>query len=286
MRQGSPSQQHSGKVDEGPRGAPLDGTKGILVPEAGLERFTLRREPPPDALKPFVVAFWTVQWDLPEGETYRQAILPFPCVNLAYEQGEFLVHGPGTACFVATLSGRGWVTGARFTPAGFSAFSRWPMRKLVDHVEPAASVIGRSPPLSVSSPREARDALSDYLLAQEASPSAEMALADRLVAMAEADARIVTAETLAQEAAMAIRSLHRLLQRYVGVSSKWIVRRARVQNAAERVARGERIDWASTALELGYHDQAHLIRDFRAQIGETPAAYARRCARRTSNEPV
>jgi len=37
------------------------------------------------------------------------------------------------------------------------------------------------------------------------------------------------------------------------------------------------VDWAGAAQELGYHDQAHLIRDFRAQIGSTPAAYARRC---------
>ena len=33
-----------------------------------------------------------------------------------------------------------------------------------------------------------------------------------------------------------------------------------------------------TAQDLGYHDQAHFIRDFRAQVGFTPAAYARRCA--------
>lgn len=44
--------------------------------------------------------------------------------------------------------------------------------------------------------------------------------------------------------------------------------------------RGERVDWAAIAQDLGYHDQAHLIRDFRAQIGSTPAAYARRCASR------
>jgi AraC-like DNA-binding protein len=36
--------------------------------------------------------------------------------------------------------------------------------------------------------------------------------------------------------------------------------------------------WAELALELGYHDQAHLIRDFKTQIGLTPAAYAQRCA--------
>ena len=75
-----------------------------------------------------------------------------------------------------------------------------------------------------------------------------------------------------------MRSLQRLFERHVGVGPKWIIRRSRVQEAAERVARGEKVDWAATALELGFHDQAHLIRDFRSQVGFTPGAYARRCA--------
>jgi len=38
------------------------------------------------------------------------------------------------------------------------------------------------------------------------------------------------------------------------------------------------MDWAGLAVDLGYHDQAHLIRDFKAQVGFTPAVYAARCA--------
>jgi AraC-like DNA-binding protein len=44
------------------------------------------------------------------------------------------------------------------------------------------------------------------------------------------------------------------------------------------VSTGEAVDWALLAVELGYHDQAHLIHDFKAQVGFTPAAYAERCA--------
>jgi hypothetical protein len=45
--------------------------------------------------------------------------------------------------------------------------------------------------------------------------------------------------------------------------------RSRVRAAAERVACGEHVDWAGEA-KLGYADQPHVIREFRAQIGETP----------------
>jgi AraC-like DNA-binding protein len=260
------------------RQRPPVATQGILRPLAGLERFELEREAPAADLAPFVSLFWTASWNLPEGEVHEQGILPFPAVNLACEDDQYLVHGPCTELFVAKLTGRGSVTAARFTPAGFSAFSRVPLRTLVDRVVPAFDVIGREPPAPTRDPAQARDRLTAYLRAHGAVHTAEMALADRLVAQAQTRAREITAPQLAAEAAISVRSLHRLFERHVGVGTKWIVRRARVQDAAERVARGEPVDWARVAQELGYHDQAHLIRDFRAQVGATPAAYAKRCA--------
>ncbi|MHB1874571.1 MAG: helix-turn-helix domain-containing protein [Streptosporangiaceae bacterium] len=62
--------------------------------------------------------------------------------------------------------------------------------------------------------------------------------------------------------------------RYAGVSPAWVIRRYRLIDAAEAVRDGRPVSWAGLAADLGYSDQAHLIRDFRAAIGQTPAAYA------------
>ena len=43
------------------------------------------------------------------------------------------------------------------------------------------------------------------------------------------------------------------------------------------------MDQASLAFEIGYSDQAHFIRDFKAMVGTTPAAYARQAG---SDAPV
>ena len=45
------------------------------------------------------------------------------------------------------------------------------------------------------------------------------------------------------------------------------------------------VDWASLALDLGFADQAHFIRDFKKLVGCAPAAYARRLERPTGEDP-
>jgi AraC-like DNA-binding protein len=73
---------------------------------------------------------------------------------------------------------------------------------------------------------------------------------------------------------MTPRTLQRLFADYVGVSPKWVMRRARLHEAAERADSGEPVDWAGLASDLGYADQAHLTRDFTATIGVPPGCYA------------
>ncbi len=59
----------------------------------------------------------------------------------------------------------------------------------------------------------------------------------------------------------------------MGVSPKWVMRRARLHEAAERADSGEPVDWAELAADLGYADQAHLTGDFAATIGIFPTRY-------------
>ncbi len=71
------------------------------------------------------------------------------------------------------------------------------------------------------------------------------------------------------------RTLQRLFNRYVGVSAKWVIQRYRLHEAIEEIGRGHRVDWVRLAIELGYFDQAHFIKDFKRFAGRTPHEYAR-----------
>jgi AraC-like DNA-binding protein len=81
---------------------------------------------------------------------------------------------------------------------------------------------------------------------------------------------------LAEVSGLPERRLQRLFADYVGVSPKWVMRRARLHEAALRVeADGPAsVDWAALAADLGYADQAHLSRDFTATVGVPPTRYA------------
>jgi AraC-like DNA-binding protein len=118
---------------------------------------------------------------------------------------------------------------------------------------------------------------------------ADRFLADRLpdrqhpcepvIALAEqvaADRGLKRVDDLAASAGVSERTLQRLFAEHVGVSPKWVIRRYRIYEAAEAVAHGRDVRWAELAAGLGYADQAHLSRDFKAAFGVPPQEYARR----------
>ena len=51
-----------------------------------------------------------------------------------------------------------------------------------------------------------------------------------------------------------------------------------MHEVCERVRSGAPASWPDLAQELGYFDQAHFIRDFKSQVGRTPAQYAAMCS--------
>jgi AraC-like DNA-binding protein len=85
-------------------------------------------------------------------------------------------------------------------------------------------------------------------------------------------------EQLVERTGLSSRALQRLFREYVGVTPKWVLRRVRLHEAAERIADDPSTDAAPLALDLGYFDQAHFIKDFKAVVGRSPSEYAAMCA--------
>jgi transcriptional regulator GlxA family with amidase domain len=68
------------------------------------------------------------------------------------------------------------------------------------------------------------------------------------------------------------RHLQRRFQERVGVSPKVLARILRFQNTLRYRTASTPVEWARVAVECGYADQSHLIREYAALAGETPAS--------------
>ena len=117
-----------------------------------------------------------------------------------------------------------------------------------------------------------RDALERALVAERVTAARRVAEVARL---AETDRALRQLGDLSRAVGIGQRTLQRLFLDYAGVSPTWVLRRYRLLEVAEAVRGGEQVLWTAVAADLGYADQAHLIREFRAATGRTPAAYAR-----------
>jgi len=106
-------------------------------------------------------------------------------------------------------------------------------------------------------------------------PDAKAQLARLLVARILEDRSLTQAEAVARQAGMSLRSLQRLFQDYVGVSPKWVIQRYRLHDAMARLEGSHPVDLPALALSLGFFDQAHFIRVFKAFLGRTPTGYVR-----------
>ncbi|MEV7470583.1 AraC family transcriptional regulator [Streptomyces kronopolitis] len=268
---------------------PRRDTRGIVDAPGLFTRVQFRRRTPAAALRPYVEHYWLIDWDL--SEPYATHVVPHPCVNIVFQRyadrpGFGEVAGVGRALFAQRLVGRGRVCGVQFRPGGFRPFT--PERPATDWTDrrlPLATVFGCAgaddPAAAVLDPDDedarvaALDAALTPLLRADPPVLAQAALAMRLADRIRTDRTIRRVADFARSEGMSLRALQRLFAGYVGVSPKWVVLRYRVQEALERAASDVEIDWAALAAELGYSDQAHLVREVTATVGVPPTAYPR-----------
>jgi methylphosphotriester-DNA--protein-cysteine methyltransferase len=64
-----------------------------------------------------------------------------------------------------------------------------------------------------------------------------------------------------------------MFTRQVGLKPKTAARLVRFDAVGRRLDRRRPLDWGQLAADVGYADQAHLIRDFREFTGSTPTEF-------------
>ena len=271
---------------------PRSDTRGIVDAGELFSRVRFRRRMAAAPLRPYVEHYWLIDWELEQ--PYLSQVVPHPSVNIVFQRhgarpAEAEVAGVGLGLFSITLEGTGRVCGVQFRPGGFRPFlvrrGRGSVAELTGRRDALGEVfpdVGRTVPEGVLPPAEedARvEALDSFLLdlGPEADPAAERAM--ELAHLVRTDRGITRVEQLARSEGVSVRSLQRFFASCVGVSPKWVILRYRIHEALEQAAGHPDIDWARLAGELGYSDQAHLVRDFTGTVGLPPTEYVRAALR-------
>lgn len=245
--------------------------------------FDLQQWAPSAASAAWVEHFWSVTWDLRDGERFESTVITFPVLHLTHEWGTdgvrhghrlpaTLVHGVVERVFSTTLSGTGSVVGAKFRPGGFAARFGRDVSVLTGRVLPLDDLFGT--PIFLDGDREqVAGKLDDAIGNHDGDDPIYRALVT-LLAQMSSDPRLHRVEQVMELSPWTERTTQRVFRRYVGVPVKWVLCRYRLQHAALAIETDPDTEFADLAVRLGWYDQAHFINDFRDMLGCTPGGYA------------
>jgi AraC-like DNA-binding protein len=260
---------------------PAGEPRGLLNPKTGEQKFQLSLHTPAEDLRFFVAHFWIVTWDLRGQEPYLSENLSHPTVHLVLEKGNSKIFGVITGRFTQLLKDTGRVFGIKFRPGAFYPFVKTSVSSFTDSSVDVLDIFGADGSalegtiLSLEDEEAMVEAAEAFLRERLPQCDPNVETINRVVDTIVADGAIVKVDDVVNRLGLSKRGLQRLFNQYVGVSPKWVIKRYRLHEAAEKLAHGQVEDWPALALELGYFDQAHFIKDFKSIVGKTPAEYAR-----------
>lgn len=258
--------------------------------------FVQARPVPP--LRDSIALLW--DWRVEPGEFRLDRILPSPgaalVVNLLEDETRVYADdatrrcertegcafsGQATRSFLIDTREQIAVMGVVFRPGGAAHFLREPMQRLADaHVALSSLGLAGSAALRErlldTTDAAARIALLEaWLLGRHRPDAVNPAIAWALRTL-EASPCVARIDRLAAASGYSARRFGELFQQQVGAGAKAYARLLRFRAAVDATRRGWRIEWSRIAADCGFHDQPHLVREFRAFAGMTPGEYAAR----------
>jgi len=247
-------------------------------------------------LAPHVEHLWAVRGYLPE--PWCNMILPDGAMELIINLGDpqtlcarddmkrrtifrhSWISGERTQPIVIDEAGAVHLVGIRWRPGGAWPFLGVPLREFSGQVVELDAILGSEiselrDRLGEAPSDDARfDLLEEWLRNRyQTTPTRAVRHALRLI---QRGAKTVHIGRMADEIGISHKHLLREFERCVGLNPKTFARICAFQRVIQSVGQKPDVEWAATASQCGYYDQAHLIREFRAFSGLTPVSYLAR----------
>ena len=187
-----------------------------------------------------------------------------PCSFIIGELTQFLLLQPSGP--VATM-------GVRFRPGSAYRFLPFALTALKDNAVSTEEIWGREGKtleeavLTARSHVARKQLVESFLLSRLAPPRPRFDAAISEIIRHHGRTRV---DQLAGRIGWSPRQLEREFRAGIGLSPKAFARIIRFQNLLRLVGEGSLREWASLALEGGYSDQPHMVREFREFSGQSP----------------
>ncbi len=266
-----------------------------------LSAINLKKYPPCDELSHCAQAFWVAK-NSDNTETLSYKILSDCGASLIFNfggsfglerngeiiksVGRSVIIGPGKDLLKMNFSGPVSAVGIHFLPMAGHLFFKQDMNQLANRfMEDSQAIVNELFQSNLSSFEKLE------LLVEEAEPEEvaqylqEMLLAvlddyktlaqDRLMTLfytLENNSQIGLTE-LSEKLGVSVRDIQRLFKQYVGVTPNVYMRLNKINKLKTKIANNEFSTLTELAINSGYFDQAHFIRDFKLFMQETPKQY-------------
>lgn len=193
-------------------------------------------------------------------------------------QDRVLFAGQIRRFFYLENTGSSGMLGIKLMPAAAFALFQREMSFFTDRVVPLSEMTSRVPPSAMFS----RDEIQDDERILAAQTWVEQLIDSPVYPTIERTARIaqdlidhkgmINIEDLATQHRITRRQLERAFKKVIGLSPKYYARIMQFNYIFEAMQSHDN-SWVDVALDSGYFDQSHFIRNFRAFTGESPAQY-------------
>lgn len=250
---------------------------------------------PAPPLRRSVEMIW--DWDVEPGEFRLERILPQPgsslIINLFEDQTRIysddaqhrcehlsgaVFSGQCTRSFVIDSTEQIAVMGVVFRAGGALDLFRERMDLLGDRHVALDDLIAQSAQalrerLLHAADAQARLALLEHWLLQRCQPGRLHPAIDFALGVLDGCPQVQRIGGIVDASGLSARRFGTLFREQVGIGAKRYARLQRFRATVASVTRGQPIEWARVAADCGFHDQPHLVREFREFSGMTPSAY-------------
>ena len=248
---------------------------------------------PSHALAEHVECLWFLSSTDPSpGAGASERVLPDGCVEWIFHLGSpfqrstiagewerqprSFVVGELTRFLLLQPTGDVAVMGVRFRPGGAYRFLPFPLSDFTDSTVPSGDIWGHEGTDLEDAVLEARNNMQRQQLVEEflwrqlaiSSQRPRFDAAVKQIIRTRGQARV---REVANGVGWSSRQLERDFGASLGLSPKSFSRIMRFQNLLRLVGEGTLREWVNLAIEGGYADQPHMVREFREFAGQSPS---------------